>query len=144
MRTRWSPIRDILQRHARVGRAVGEPVARMWGRPSGRRRALPRLDFSESRDAFIVRIDLPGIQRESVAVAVAGGNVEIKGEIPAFAAGDDVQIRRSERPSGPFRRVIPLPRQADADSISASMSDGVLTVTMGKRAPDNGRTIRVE
>lgn len=144
MRTLWSPIRDILQRHARVGRAVGEPVARTWGRSPGRHGALPRLDFSERQDAFIVRIDLPGVRREDIVVAVAAGDLEIKGELPVFAVGDEAQVRRSERPGGPFRRVVPIPRQADADSVSASMSDGVLTITMRKRGPDSERVIAVE
>jgi HSP20 family protein len=144
MRADWSPIRDILQRHARFGRAIGEPAARSWGGPSRRRRSMPHLDVSESHDAFIVRIDLPGVTREAVSVAVAAGNLEIKGELPAPPAGDDGQVLRAERPNGPFHRVVPLPRQADTDSISASISEGVLTITVQKRAPDTGRTVAVE
>jgi HSP20 family protein len=105
---------------------------------------MPHLDFSESRDAFIIRIDLPGVQSEDVSIEVAGGNVQIKGQIPTLAAGDDVRVRRSERPSGPFQRLIPLPRQADAESVNASMSNGVLSVTMKKQVPAGGRIIPIE
>jgi len=145
MRTVWSPVRDILQRHARLGRAVGEPRVRTWGRPPERRGVLPRLDFAELPDAFVVRIDLPGVRKSDVQVRVADGNLHLEGELPAlFAERVDVQVHRSERPAGRFERVVPLPTQADADSVTAAMSDGVLTLTVGKRSPDTGRIVPIE
>ncbi len=145
MRTVWSPIRDILQQHARLGRAVGEPTARTWGRRPERRGVLPRLDFAELPDAFVVRIDLPGVQKSDVRVRVADGNLHVEGEVPASSAErGDVQVHRSERPAGRFERVVPLPRQADADSVTAAMFDGVLTLRISKPAPDTGRVVPIE
>ena len=145
MRTVWSPIRDILQQHARLGRAVGEPTARTWGRQPERRGVLPRLDFAELPDAFVVRIDLPGVQKSDVQVRVADGNLHVEGEVPALLTErGDVQVHRSERHAGRFERVVPLPRQADADSVTAAMFDGVLTLRISKPAPDTGRVVPIE
>jgi HSP20 family protein len=105
---------------------------------------MPHLDVSESRDAFIVRIDLPGVAREDVSVSVAAGNLEIKGELPAPFSDDNGRLLRAERPNGPFHRIVPLPRQADTDSVSASMSEGVLTISVQRRGPDTGRIVAVE
>jgi HSP20 family protein len=106
---------------------------------------MPRLDFAERPQAFVVRIDLPGVRRQDVEVSVLEGNLEVRGCIPARSTEhEDVQVHRAERLSGPFRRVVPLPRQADGGSVSAAMSDGVLTITINKRTSDSGRVIPIE
>jgi HSP20 family protein len=144
MRTLWSPIHDILQRHARLGRAIGQPIVRTWGRSPAPATAMPRLDFAEGPEAFIVRIDLPGVRKDDIDVSVADGNLEVSGQIPTAPDRQDAQVHRSERPSGPFRRVVPLPRQADVEDVRASMADGVLTIRIARRTPDTGRAIPVE
>jgi len=142
MRMIWSPTRDLLQLHARLGRALGDPVVRRWQRPSRPTATMPALDFSETRESFLIRVDLPDLTRDEVEVQVVDGALQIAGTVPAPAAEEpDTQPRRLERFTGPFRRVVPLPRSANADAITATLEQGVLTLRIPKAAPPGGRRI---
>jgi HSP20 family protein len=144
MRMIWSPTRDLLQLHARLGRALGDPVVRRWRRPSRPAATMPALDFSETRESFLIRVDLPGLTRDEVEVNVADGSLEIAGQVPPSGRGEhDAQPRRIERFSGRFRRVVPLPRGANADAIQATLEQGVLTLQIPRAAPPGGRRIDI-
>jgi HSP20 family molecular chaperone IbpA len=67
-------------------------------------------------------------------VTVNETTLEISGEMTPQANGGDRTVLRAERFRGPFKRLVPLPRQADFGSVAASLADGVLTVTVRKRA----------
>jgi HSP20 family protein len=142
MRIHLSPTRELLQRHARLGRALGDPTVRRWRGRGPVAPSMPPLDFSEAADRFLVRVDLPGMQRDDIEVTVTGGRLEIAGEGGGGPAGDAHPLR-VERFHGPFRRVVPLPRQADGDRVEASLEQGVLTIRIPKRGPDGGRRVGV-
>ena len=144
MRMIWSPTRDLLQLHARLGRALGDPAVRRWQRPSWPTATMPALDFSETPESFLIRMDLPGMARDDVEVKVADGSLEIAGRVPALGSGEEgAQPRRLERFRGPFRRIVPLPRQANSEAIQATLEQGVLTLEVPKSLPAAGRRIDI-
>jgi len=102
---------------------------------------MPPLDFSETTDSYLIRVDLPGVRRDEVEVKVVDGTLEIAGEVPA--SGERAEPRRLERFRGPFRRAVPLPRQANSEAITAALERGVLTLTIPKTVPSGGRRIEV-
>jgi len=105
---------------------------------------MPPLDFSETPESFRIRVDLPGVKRDQVEVKVVEGTLEISGEAPPpDGEGSGVQPRRIERFHGPFRRLVPLPRQADSAGIKATLEQGVLTLEVPKVAPSGGRRIEI-
>lgn len=145
MRIIASTIRDLLQLHARLGRALGDPLVRQWGRPRSAPASMPPLDVVETSDRYLVRVDLPGLTREDVNVRVVREALEITGELPAFDGNQpDVRLHRAERFRGPFRRVVPLPRDTDGEAIEARLEDGVLTVAIPKVTPAGGRRVSIE
>ncbi len=143
MRLIWSPTRDLMQLHARLGQALGDPVVRRWSRAPRRAAAMPPLDFSETPESFLVRIDLAGVTRDQAEVRVTDGTLEIAGEVPAFGGGDPSEPRRLERFRGPFRRLVPLPRQANSAEVKATLEHGVLTLEIPKTVPSGGRRIDI-
>jgi HSP20 family protein len=130
--------RDLAELRARLRRALDEPLRAQTRRPAG-----PPLDFSESRDAYLVRLDVPGLRKDELAVVIDQGALQVSGELRAAPAGAHV-IRRAERLRGPFRRAVPLPHNADPAAVNAGLADGVLTVRIGKRVPDGGRNVPIE
>ena len=138
MRRYWNPMREMMQLHARLGRALGDPPVRQW-RPEPRRQesTMPPLDVGETAEAFVVSIDLPGMKKDEIAATVDGNLLEISGTVnnapPAAYGPRTLRVWRAGRFRGPFRRVVPLPSQADPDAVTASLVDGVLTVSVGKR-----------
>lgn len=144
MRIVWNSTRDWLQLHARLGRALGGPAVRRWASSAQRLPATPPLDFSETAEAFVIRLDLPGVRKQDLEVKVADGLLEVAGEVPAWSHEDRAaRPRRLERFRGPFRRVVPLPRQANTEGIRATLEQGVLTLTIAKGVPDGGRKIDI-
>jgi len=144
MRLIWSPTRDLLQLHARLGRALGDPLVRRWARRTQREATMPPLDFSETPECFVIRVDLPGLRKDDVEVTVAGGQLQIAGEAPASNEPDaTVESLRLERFRGPFRRIVPLPRQANSAEIRATLERGVLTLEVLKTLSAGGRRIEI-
>jgi HSP20 family protein len=144
MRLIWSPTRDLLQMQARLGRALGDPGVRRWGRVATRAAAMPPLDFSETPESFVIRVDLPGVTKDEVELTVADGRLEIAGETPPVNSEDESALpRKLERLRGPFRRIVPLPRQANSAAITATLEKGVLTLQVPKIVPDGGRKIEI-
>src|SRR5271165_3282545 len=100
------------------------------------------LDVYRKGDKFIVRVDLPGIDPDSLDVSIERNVLSIKAERTwAPADGDEVLV--AERPQGTFTRRLFLSEGLDADKINASYEHGVLTVTVPVAASAKSRKIDV-
>jgi HSP20 family protein len=93
---------------------------------------LPALDVQEDKDSFTVRVELPGLKREEIQVALQDGALTISGERKTETASEGVEVHRSERCYGKFQRVLTLPASVPADQVKAAYKDGILTVTLPK------------
>ena len=96
---------------------------------------VPDLEVVEQDGALKIRLDLPGMKREEVQVAVTDTAVTIAGERRQQEEKTENGYVRSERSYGRFFRSVPLPEGARADSAKATFADGVLEVTMPVAAP---------
>jgi HSP20 family protein len=90
----------------------------------------PPLSVWESDKEMLVCMDLPGVDRESVAVELQGNVLTVSGRGPAPAA-DGWRLRLSERPLGDFRRSLTLPAMPTADPV-AKVANGVLEVRLAR------------
>jgi HSP20 family protein len=104
----------------------------------------PTLDLSETKDAVIVKAELPGVEQKDIAVSLQEGMLTIKGEKEAEKEEKDKRHHRVERSYGAFFRSIRLPAAVDASKVTAAFKDGVLTVTLLKLPEAKGTTIPVE
>ncbi|OGR34175.1 MAG: hypothetical protein A2051_01240 [Desulfovibrionales bacterium GWA2_65_9] len=99
---------------------------------------IPLADITETAQALVVRIELPGVAPEQVLVEVADGALVVRGERPPDSdtrEDADTAYHLIERAHGPFARRFPLPEDADGEGISALLREGLLTVTVPKRRP---------
>jgi HSP20 family protein len=99
-------------------------------------------DVEETDDGFIVELDVPGVKREDVDVEVRQNQVRVTGEIKERERTG--MLRRRSRPVGRFDYVVALPGEVDPDKVEASLSDGVLTVRLGKAAHSRPRHIQIK
>ena len=91
-----------------------------------------RIDWKETPEAHVFKADVPGLKKE-VKVEVEDGNVlQISGERSKEQEEKNDKWHRVERSSGKFLRRFRLPENAKTEQISASMENGVLTVTVPK------------
>jgi HSP20 family protein len=107
----------------------------------------PRVDVSESDEAYTVRADLPGLEEKDIQVSLEEGVLTIQGKHETEQKEEGEKgVRYLERAHGSFHRSIQLPAEVDADKVSASYRQGVLTVTLPKRpeAKPEVRTIPIK
>jgi HSP20 family protein len=117
-----------------------------FGSPLGARVWVPAMDVAERKDAYLVQAELPGLSPEQVDVSFEKNVLTIRGTKPAsFDATTDGEMRifAAERVSGSFERSVRLPEFVDADRISASFDNGVLSVTVPKAEAAQPRRIRI-
>ena len=107
--------------------------------PSTARRWVPAMDLAETEDAYVLRADLPGLDPAEVAIELQDRVLTIAGE---RTAEKEIGYHRVERAFGAFRRSLTLPEGVDADAITASFEQGVLTVRVPK--PEERKPRRVE
>jgi HSP20 family protein len=119
---------DWLHRHIdvvfddRIGSGPGRE--RPW-----RRATWPAVNVVETKDAFVYRAEVPGLGEGDVVVQVEDESLLLRGERKSDAPkGYEVHLR--ERAPVAFARKLPLPGRVDAEGVTATMKDGVLTVTL--------------
>lgn len=104
----------------------------------------PRIDvYSDETNVYVVA-ELPGMAKEAVSLSVADGVLTIRGGKAAPEYGEGVTVYRSERSFGEFQREIALPKDIDASGVSAAMTDGILTITMKKKAAPQEHEISID
>ena len=144
--TRWNPfaeIEDILDRYNRQ-------VSRNAPASNGNREILqktdwsPVVDISEDQDAFLIRAELPGINKEDVKVSVHDGVLTIQGERRDEHESKENKRHRVERFYGHFARSFTLPDHVDDENIKASYKDGILELTLAKQEKAKPRAIEVD
>jgi HSP20 family protein len=99
---------------------------------------VPLADITETVQALVVRIELPGVAPEQVLVEVADGALVVRGERPSDPCSNedaDTAYHLMERAHGAFARRFPLPEDTNGEGITAVLREGLLTVTVPKRQP---------
>ena len=131
----WSPWRDFDDLFTRIASAPGEQLARSeW---------VPPVDITETETAYQLELDLPAVTAESVAVALKDGVLTVSGE-RKFDQERIGKRHRVERRYGKFSRSFRLPEDIDEEAISANARDGVLYLSITKKARAQPRTIQVQ
>lgn len=126
----------------------GSPVGAWWpwsSRPGMVRLTsawAPRADVVRESDAFVVRIDLPGVRGEELTVEVGDGVLTISGCRPKVLSNAG-RIAR-ERFAGGFVRSFRLSSASDVDRISARYADGVLEIVIPLATQDAPRRIPIK
>ncbi|QXD13765.1 Hsp20/alpha crystallin family protein [Rhodocaloribacter litoris] len=102
----------------------------------------PVVDISETDDAYLVRMDLPGLSRDDVTVTFENGTLMVSGERKQLREEKGEQFHRIERWQGRFFRSFQLGQNVDADKIKATFKDGVLMITVPKR--EESKPVRIK
>jgi HSP20 family protein len=103
----------------------------------------PSLEVIEREGEVRYELEIGPVSREQIGVSVVGAFLVVRGQrggVPTPGAA----VRYSERPAGPFQRVVTLPEGARRDGIVASLRDGVLAVTVPTDGPAGGAALAIE
>lgn len=131
---RWDPFADMNTLFNRMlPRAFGDWPRLPLERDGGTRYEWsPSADISETAKDFLIRAELPAVNKEDVRVTAEGGMITIEGERKEQKEDKDEKFHRVERFHGTFMRSFMLPENVDVDGIRCENKDGVLTVRIPK------------
>ena len=104
----------------------------------------PSMDVSETKDAVVVKAEVPGMESKDIAIALQEQLLTIKGEKKQEKEEKDERHHRIERSYGAFTRSIRLPVGVDGSKVTAAFKNGLLTVTLPKTAAARGTTIPIK
>ena len=105
---------------------------------------LPSIDMSETKDNFIVKAEIPGMEAKDVDVSISGNLLTIKGEKKKEEEEKDEHHYYAERYYGSFQRVFQLPTNVKPDKVGATFDKGVLKVTLPKVEEAKKKKIEVK
>lgn len=104
----------------------------------------PRADIKETKEQFIVLLDLPGVERDAIKITMEDGILNISGERQTEVVEKKENYYRSERTMGKFSRRFSLPDSVDSNNIAAKLVNGVLEISIPKSEKSKPRTIAIE
>jgi HSP20 family protein len=150
----WNPIHDLLNLQDRMNRLFEDATKRHAGgdhvedsqEPVRHEQDIERTEWSPAADVFereneyVIALDLPGIDRQSLDISLDKDRLVIRGNRKT----EGESRRRAERPHGRFFRKFKLPSTVDEASISAEYKDGELRVTLPKRTEQQTRRVEIK
>ena len=143
-----APDRDLFANFERMRREMDELFGDVF---DSRIAPVRRGGFSPAVDVYytgdppraIVRADLAGVDPAAIALEIRGRELILSGRREP-EPGDDRVYQQLEIEHGPFRRVVPLGADVDANAASAAYEDGMLIVELPLSPPARPQTVRIE
>lgn len=141
--TRWDPFRDLMGIQNEMNRLFGRTYGGDMGE-SARGAWTPALDVYETKENFVITMELPGLSADDVDISVEDSTLMVRGERKFYAEQNEDSFHRIERRFGEFTRSLTLPSTADAENIKASFDQGVLTIEVPKKEEAKPRKIAIK
>jgi heat shock protein Hsp20 len=117
------------------GRGSDDDTSAVWA---------PRTDLSETDDAFRIRLDVPGMTKDDIAINLQNNTLTVSGERSSERQKDGEEYVRVERAFGTFHRTFTLPDAVDPDRVEATYDEGVLTINVPKTEKSTRRQIEIQ
>ncbi|HXO39919.1 MAG TPA: Hsp20/alpha crystallin family protein [Thermoanaerobaculia bacterium] len=128
----------VTERLDRLIDALGQPFGQLdaggdqLGAPGGAAAPAwsPPITVWENTEGLLVLLEVPGVHRQDLQLSDEGDSLTVKGRRSTEA--DGLRLRMTERPLGPFKRRIILPRGSGGGDLSARLQNGVLEIRIPK------------
>jgi len=101
---------------------------------------IPAADIFETPDAFIIKVDMPGVEKESISVMVDRSRLVLRGSVKSVRQ-EQSQVIYSEIGNKMFQREFNLGSGLLLDEVDAQVQNGVLTITLPKAEEAKARVI---
>ena len=121
--------------HTQAARTLDERGAKAWA---------PAVDVKEEDERFVINADVPGVSPKDIEITMDDGVLSIKGSRNSDSHDATQAYAKVERVYGEFERRFNLPDSADSESIAASSENGVLSISIPKKAVMQPRRIEIQ
>ncbi|TNF88433.1 MAG: Hsp20/alpha crystallin family protein [Gammaproteobacteria bacterium] len=141
----WNPFQDfenMLERYSKSGLSnIGKQLSTEMSFADW----SPSVDIEEEEDKYVIKADLPGVEKEDIEVKLENNVLSIRGEKKTEKeTGKGTKRHRTERFHGTFARSFTLPETVKADEVDASYKDGVLLLTIPKEEESKPKSIDIK
>jgi HSP20 family protein len=104
----------------------------------------PAVDIAEQENDYVVKMELPGVNKDDVKISLESNILTIKGEKKQEKEEKNKNLHRIERSYGSFQRSFTLPTTVKSDRIDAFFKDGVLSISLPKAEEAKPKQIEVK
>ena len=141
---RWDPFRDLNMLQDRMNRLFDD-TGRTWrpDEPAATTTWSPAVDIFETEAEIVVKAELPGMERNDIAVNLEKNVLTVRGERRFAKETKDDNYHRIERSYGGFSRAFAIPATVDEEKIKADYKDGVLKIVLPKKEQAKPKQIRI-
>ena len=141
---RWDPFQELNLITSRMNRLFQDT----YGRGSTEENLttssfVPPVDIYEDEHNITLKIEVPGIEQKDIDVRLENNTLTVRGERKFEKEEKEENFHRVERRYGSFYRAFTLPNTVDADSVKADYDNGVLKITLAKKAEAKPKQIKV-
>ncbi|MBN1224935.1 MAG: Hsp20/alpha crystallin family protein [Candidatus Aminicenantes bacterium] len=141
---RWDPFRDLVTLREKMNRLFEDYYpARSEERDLVASTWAPSVDIYETENELVLSAELPGIEDKDIEIKLEDNTLTLKGERKFEKDTKEENYHRIERSYGSFMRSFTLPAYINQEKIEAEHQDGVLKITMPKRAESKSRSVKV-
>jgi len=147
--SRWNPWSDMTELNQRLSSLLDLAHVRNTASSSDEENMTvpewtPFVDIIEDEKEYLIKVELPEIQKDDVKVTVEGGTLTISGERKAEKAVTNRIFHRLERYYGRFLRSFNVPDDAEESKVNAEFRDGMLRVHLAKSERARPKQIEVK
>jgi HSP20 family protein len=103
-----------------------------------------KVDVAEQNGAYKVTAELPGVKKDDIHVAIDGPQVTLEAEVKQEKDAKDERVLHTERVFGKVTRSFTLPQEVDEAKAEAKFRDGVLELTLPKKAAAQRKQISIQ
>ncbi|MCK6619543.1 MAG: Hsp20/alpha crystallin family protein [Calditrichaceae bacterium] len=103
----------------------------------------PRVDIRESKDDFVLTVELPGISKEDIHIHYEDDTLRVEGERKREVPGDGAEYLRGERVYGKFSREFKVNTPVQSDKIEAEFKNGLLSIRLPKAEEAKPKQIKI-
>lgn len=104
----------------------------------------PTVDIKETKNAYQIKVELPGVDKKDVSVNIENGVLTIRGEKKTQKEEDEDKVHRVECSYGSFYRSFALPGEVNIDKSNAHFKDGVLTLKLPKSDEQKKKQLEIK
>jgi len=105
---------------------------------------VPKIDLEDREKDYVLKAEMPGFTKDDIEIEVQGNSVAITGRVGWKYSEKAQAYICKERACESFYRMISLPEEINAADVTATLSEGLLEVTLPKKAPKQKRKVSVK
>lgn len=140
---RYNPWQEMNSLQRQLNRMFDDVLTPASFNDFGNLAKVPAAELTETAEALILKLELPGMQPADLDIEATAKSVSISGERKSEVTEEDEGKTRSEFRYGSFQRVIPLPVQIKNTEVKAEYKDGILHLTLPKAESEKNKVVKV-